>query len=139
MVCRLPRCLVCGNGPVCLKCSSGYYPVNGVCTPCSLPCSSCSSATTCFSCETDTSLYIYSDSANTCLNCNDSTIGITGCATCSQDTITLSISCLTCLPGYYIAGSCLNCIAPCLTCTNSVACLSCVNNAYLYNPSTYRC
>lgn len=139
MVCRLPRCLVCGEGPVCLSCSSGYYLVNGICSPCVLPCSTCLSATICLSCENNTSLSIYSDSANTCLTCNDSNIGILRCATCSQDSTTLSISCLTCLPGYYMSGSCLSCIDPCLTCTTSLDCLSCVNNKYVYNTSNYRC
>lgn len=136
----LPSCLVCGNGPVCLSCMSGYYLLNGTCTPCVLPCSSCSSATKCLSCENNTSLYIYSDTANTCLNCNDSNIGISWCATCSQNNITLPISCLTCLPGYYLSSpSCLSCIEPCLTCNSSLNCQSCVNNTYVYNSSNYRC
>ena len=133
-VCSGGVCQKCINnsslsGTVCVTtCPSGYFASQGVCTECSAPCVSCSSASTCLSCDVDHVIrdgscvrdcpakYFSIDNSD-CMPCDET------CGTCDGP---LSTSCLTCGDGYYrVDDLCFPC-ADCATCNSLGTCTSCV-------------
>lgn len=133
----------------------GYVNISGVALACTTGCLTCSVLqSNCTSCSP--SFYFY---LNTCLNaCPTGFISISfictacvsPCLTC-QTTISTCTSCLTSIiPSLYLSGNictencpvttypnsinnmCSSCINPCLTCSSSVICTSCVTLYSLY-------
>lgn len=126
--------------------------INYECTPCVSPCFDCSSLSICKSCATGFSLYLTS-----CLaDCPSGFTSIASvCVACTSPCMTCSTSqttCTSCLGGLspqlfltstfcvianqcpattyanLTTNKCTDCIAPCSTCTNASACLSCITN-----------
>lgn len=138
LACTLP-CKTCkSNGSACLSCYSNVnitynillYPVNNSCLV------SCPSG-------------YYSDPSQTCSQCSSTCLTcfgvVSNCTSCNSNSSypALNMSstgvCLSACPIYYYLSNttfptqCVGCIPPCLACSSSNSCLSCVNGFYYYN------
>lgn len=152
------QCLSCEGSPsFCLTCvspyllfesscllgcpSALYYQLESLCLICSSPCLTCSSSSSCLSCQLG---YLFSTSclsscqdgyysdtltsacrpcSSSCLTCESQTI----CLSCLSPLNLYSYSCISqCPSGTYAHNSiCVNCLQPCSSCTNSSYCLNC--------------
>ncbi|KAL4503914.1 hypothetical protein ABPG72_022544 [Tetrahymena utriculariae] len=117
----------------CTSCQDGSFLLNGKCSLCKLPCSTCENKEDqCLSCQTN---YLFDHTNKTCqADCDSS------CKTCSfpKD----SNQCLSCKDGYFLSGKqCLPCDSPCKTCnTSSSTCFSCISDTdYQYKLATNKC
>lgn len=141
------------------SCITGTFVLNGVCTSCSSPCSTCvNSSTLCLTCLPDfyslvnnglscvsscpSNSYIYN---NKCIYCDSvcSLCDANGCLACSplyyknQGTViggNTYYECYTACPSnipYLINNTCYECPANCQICT-ATSCLQCVSGKYAY-------
>jgi proprotein convertase subtilisin/kexin type 5 len=121
------------------------------CSDCQAPCVTCTSQAACLSCNSTTSLYQtscltncpsgFTSIAQVCVSC------LTPCQTCSTSQTTCT-SCLSSIsPSVFLTGSacviaancplntypnstnnqCTACVPPCLSCTTSSSCISCIS------------
>ncbi|CAG9335718.1 unnamed protein product [Blepharisma stoltei] len=94
-------------------CNTGYFVSGGVCVACNPPCSECSGT------------------PDYCTSCYDATnmINNAGTCTCNNSLKTFNTASLTCTcqAGYYALanGYCMQCSAPCATCTSYSNCITC--------------
>ncbi|MFY7884477.1 MAG: hypothetical protein ACOVOV_06490, partial [Dolichospermum sp.] len=114
-----------------------YVNSNSSCTACPLFCATCTSATVCTS--------LINPIGNTItLVGGQPTLGVCdpGCYSCSQSN---PMSCIQCIPGFYLSisstnglGVCVNCAAGCFYCsqTNPNTCTACFAGAYLTSSNT---
>jgi hypothetical protein len=118
------------NGDSCECPSDTYFDEKLlICIDCSSECTSCTSEDTCKTCQSGLILVegkcLCSNSKqywdqNSCLNCQE------GCVTCTKNT------CEKCPDGtYFISASwsCKPCSVPCLTCSSSSECITCIENS----------
>ncbi|CAG9335717.1 unnamed protein product [Blepharisma stoltei] len=92
-------------------CNSGYSSIGGICIYCAAPCATCSAGNTCSSCYDETYMTL--------------TGGVCTCRDLNASFSTTSNTCV-CNAGYYSnAGICIDCAAPCATCSDANTCLSC--------------
>lgn len=84
----------------------------------------------------NTQIYFTASCQSTCQTCNSS--NLTQCLSCYRSSISIYMflsnqTCVSvCADGFYgdaTSQSCLACVSPCLTCTNNILCLSCVNTS----------
>lgn len=158
-------CLSCDVGYVyfnntqCLNVTpNGYVNISGEAVPCASTCLTCAGAVnTCTSCLLPLLYY-----SNSCVQvCPNSTTAINAsCIACTPPCSSCSGSttyCLTCQTSFYLnsnhlcvtgaacpnytypnstTGTCMQCVSPCLQCTTSVACNSCIRGFYFYSVTT---
>jgi proprotein convertase subtilisin/kexin type 5 len=142
------------------SCPLGYYNENVllICEQCNAKCSNCTNYTYCLTC-----LEGYLDSTNNCVDScslgfyaqlSDRTCRLCDltCSSCSN----ISTNCITCATGYVLVqltlsssmcstscssteysinGICYACSSPCLQCTSSTNCVSCIQGTILLQSS----
>lgn len=143
-------------------CDSGYFIQSSVCMPCLYPCTTCiTTASTCLTCSQPFLLRSqqcvsqcpsgeYAASNNTicavCVGDCQTCTNATSCLSCikvlsGSQKYLLNNSCVTACPNGTFADSitlsCRSCVFPCLTCTDSLSCLSC--EIGFLNLLTFRC
>lgn len=156
------QCLTCTTGSwlssnsSCISaCPNGQYSSNNICYPCPQMCATCSSTSTCSSCQAVAGLPYYLDANNNCVMicpggtyprsdltctactspCSTCAAGSTLCTSCDNTTSTPyleygTFTCVAACPDGQFAPSgsyiCAACNADCKTCnTNNTNCLSC--------------
>ena len=155
------------EGGVC-KCMDGYFLSGDLCIKCNSDCLICTSSSYCKTCA-DNSTPIdgkcscpsgtYLASGSTCKPCGELCIecdakGCTKCSelakldhgecTCPENSKKNSSNLCKCDPKYYqkkveSTYECSSCVPPCVTCTSSTFCLSCVNKYQKANSTTGEC
>lgn len=113
-------CTSCTNSSFCYSCTTGYYLLNNVCTPCSSNCLTCiTNASYCTSCPQG-----YVINGTLCSNCQ-LVGGPTGTCNCPNGT-------------YWSGFSCQNCITGCNICSSTTGCITCGSNS-IYDPTKNIC
>lgn len=117
-------CQNCTNN-FCFECSSGYYPAEGGCQPCSPPCIDCISDQLCLSCSSED--YMISGACKPCGADCSSCSHYLGCIFCLSGEYAYQGACVrTCPSGTYPSnGECVGCPTSCQTCTSASSCTSC--------------
>jgi hypothetical protein len=141
-----PRTAVCEECP-----ENGYLNEYGVCQNCIENCASCDSRATCKQCNDG---YYWNPNTNF-INTTNVTLrlsleyGSGGCYPCSDPlALTCSINggqSLTCKPNTYLDMQnsrrhvCLECVAGCEECDNTLKCETCQDNWFIYEEVCYKC
>ncbi|KAL4502619.1 hypothetical protein ABPG73_014376 [Tetrahymena malaccensis] len=117
----------------CTSCQDGNFLLNGKCSPCKSPCSTCENKEDqCLSCIVN---FTFDHTINSCkADCDSS------CKSCSLPKD--SNSCLSCQDGYFLSGKqCLPCSSPCKSCNiSATTCLSCISDTdYQFKSATNKC
>ena len=123
--------------PMCLSCSAGRIPVNGVCVSCPTGCSSCMAVSGGYSCLGCTgNLLLQTSGANMICGCLSTqylaTTPSVSCISCPTNCLTCtSTACTKCSEGFYLQGSsCLPCMPVCRSCSNSLTCATCLDTTF---------
>ncbi|KAL4477067.1 hypothetical protein ABPG72_015380 [Tetrahymena utriculariae] len=133
------QCSTCyGSGSTqCGSCIDGYYydPANSTCNQCTPPCLTCSSLSTCQTCQSGQ----YLNSSQTCVSCSTgcSSCNQSGCLQCSDSSASVNASKVcVCQSGFYLmaSGVCQACSLGCSTC-NQNECLQCSDSKASPNAS----
>ena len=106
----------------CIRCKDGYYINDYKCIQCKKPCEKCHNSTYCTGCDQYSNLV-----DGTCISMN-SLIRI-----CDNMWPNYG-GCVTCKDGYHKAEdgrNCNKCHNSCLTCKDSISCITCAENHYL--------
>ncbi|KAL4456738.1 hypothetical protein ABPG73_014764 [Tetrahymena malaccensis] len=139
------QCLTCNNSTSCIQCIQGYYKNLDFCYSCDDQCLSClDSGSSCIKCK-QPGYFISPAQNNKCVDQCDTTQAqfidtITNaqqkyCRQCKSlcQTCNDSLSCLTCIQGYYLNGNqCQKCDTSCLTCSgpSQSDCIICQQQNY---------
>lgn len=148
-----PYLNVSGTTGTCVaNCDSGYYPDTNQspakCVPCVNPCVTCTTQTSCLSCNSTTYLYLTScvtscpvnisvndSSTRKCLACDAVCATCSGttsnCTSCASNAALYNGNCVNPCPTPLVIknGLCVPCDSPCDTCSNtSTNCTKCLTN-----------
>ena len=124
--CDITNCVACSSINFCSQCS-GTLVVNSQrngCISCTVTnCELCSANNVCTLCSPGYTLNV--DGFNThCYNCST----IEGCGACSSDH-----TCSGCVSGYaFVDNKCVACEEPCLTCSATNVCITCMYGSIFY-------
>lgn len=120
-------CITCtydsNNTLICSDCVPETYPSGSSCPLCPQYCYHCINSSVCVSCDPGYDLSNGTCICGTlCTNCSGS---ISNCVNCTINGS--SISCLACVPGYYLLGgfACDTCPPECLDCQSYTNCTLC--------------
>jgi hypothetical protein len=104
----------------CLRCPTGQFGANGVCTPCGATCATCTNSTDCATCAIGLQLF-----GGVCYSVP------TGCVSLSSAT-----ACSSCFSGYLLSGGICSLDA---TCNGTSSCTVCATGNYLSARKCYSC
>jgi cysteine-rich repeat protein len=134
--------LLAQSGSCVASCSPGYYLADRTCLTCPTGCALCTSPIICTSCspgylsqnqecKTNCDIGYYKNTLTSCSPCNNK------CRACAGDAST----CISCPDLFYLENNlCLACKEPCLTCSSSTDCLTCIEpQIELYKKCVNKC